>query len=82
MIGSITFHSNPYLVIMPISFISASILCELCCQMCRFYCPLRKLNCLLLLDGTDVHIWQMYTSGSTFIKKIKSFFCHYIGISR
>ena len=28
-------------------------------------------------------LWeQMYTSGSTFIKKIKPFVCHYIGIAQ
>ena len=58
MFGSITFHSNPYFGYNANSFISFSIVCELRCQRCKFYCPLRKLNCLLLLDGTNVQIWQ------------------------
>ena len=27
------------------------------CQMCTFYCSLRKKRCTLLPDGTDLHIW-------------------------
>ena len=35
----------------------ASSVSLLCCQMCIFYCPLRKKRCTLLSEGTDVHIW-------------------------
>ena len=30
----------------------------LCCQICTFYCPLRKKRCTLFPEWTDVHIWQ------------------------
>ena len=47
------------LAIVTLLFISVSILVNLlCCQMCTFYCPLRKNRCTVLPEGTDVHIWQ------------------------
>ena len=47
------------LATMPLSFIQlASSVNLLCCQMCTFYCPLRKKRCTLLPEGTDVHIWK------------------------
>ena len=30
----------------------------LCCQICTFYCPLGKKGYNVLLEGTDLHIWQ------------------------
>ena len=46
------------LAIVTLLLISVSILVNLlCCQMCTFYCPLRKKRCTLLPEETDVHIW-------------------------
>ena len=42
--------------------------------MCTFYYPSGKTGALFFLRE------QIYTSGSTFMKKIKTFFCHYISM--
>ena len=46
----------------PFLFISVGILCLsvnlLWCQVCTFYCHLRKKRSILLPEGTDVHIRQ------------------------
>ena len=46
----------------PFLFILVGVLCLsvnlLWCQVCTFYCPLRKKRCNLLPEGKDVHIQQ------------------------
>ena len=48
----------------PFLFIFVGVLCVclsvnlLWCQLCKFYCPLRKKRFTLLPEGTDVHIQQ------------------------
>ena len=53
---------NLTLATAPFLFILVVVLCLpvnlLCCQMCTFYCPLRKKRCTLLPEGTDVPIQQ------------------------
>ena len=46
----------------PFSFILVGILCLsvnlLWCQVCTFYCPLKKKRCTLFPEGTDIHNQQ------------------------
>ena len=52
------------MVTAPFLFILAGVLCVclsvnlLWCQVCTFYCPLRKKRCTLLSETKDVHIQQ------------------------
>ena len=72
MSDSITFHSNLILVIMPLLFISVSILCG--------FAMLSDLYILLSPQEEVFLREQMYASGSTFIKKMKGFVCHHISM--
>ena len=71
--------SHLILAIVPLSFISAWILCEFAMLVdvsIHFTVPSGRRGALFFL-------WeQMYTSGSTFIKKIKPVVCHYISMPR
>ena len=46
----------------PFLFVLVGVLCLsvnlLWCQMCTFYCPLKKKRCTHLPEGADVHIQQ------------------------
>ena len=70
MFDSIIFDLNPFLATVPLLFISVCILCEfamLLYSYIHFTVPSGRRGALFFQ-------WeQMYTSGSTFIKKIKSF---------
>ena len=55
MFDSITLYSNPYFISL---FQLVSSVNLLFCQMCTFYCPLRKKWCTLLPEEIDVHIWN------------------------
>ena len=59
MFDSITFHSNPYFGFnATFVYFSKQPVNLLCCQMCTFYCPLRKKRSTLFPHGTDLNIWQ------------------------
>ena len=71
MFDTITSHLILILAIALLLFISVSILCK--------SAMLPDVKILQSPQEEEVHSWslreQMYTSGSTFIKKIKSFVC-------
>ena len=64
--------------IVPLLFISVCILCEFAMLLDVY------IHFTVLSAGRGaLFLWeQIHTSGSTFIKKIKHFVCHYISMSR
>ena len=52
----LTLSTTPFLfVLVGVLYLSVNLLW---CQVCTFYCPLKKKNYTLLPEGTDVHIQQ------------------------
>ena len=76
MFGSIIFDWNPYFGYSA-TFVYFSILCEFAILLdvyIHFTVPSGRRGAVFFLCK------QMYTSGSTFIKKIKPFVCYYISM--
>ena len=72
MFGIITFNSNSYFVIVPLLFVSISILCEFA-MLPGVY---------ILLSSQEEEDSNMYTPGSTFINLLSVFILVCLGITQ